>query len=123
MVAARIIGLRSKRVNKRNLYNNLRAELEPGFICTFSNNTGVSLPHFFPEKRCPHRLVEIQLLLGAGKVKREKRKKETELVFFKGLFVPGLSVAPNKNGGTASAGTLAGTKNGVLRLHKISHIY
>ncbi len=56
MVATRINVLRSKRVNKRNLYNNLRAELEPGFICTFSNNTGVSLPHFFPEKRCPHRL-------------------------------------------------------------------
>ena len=32
-----------------------------------------------------------------------------------GLFVPALAVAPNKNGGTASAGT----KSGVLRLHKL----
>ncbi len=32
-----------------------------------------------------------------------------------GLHVPALAVAPNKNGGTASAGT----KSGVLRLHKL----
>ena len=75
----------------------MRAELEPGFICTFSGNTGVLLPQFF-RKRCHHRLVVTQLFLGAGKAKREKRKKR-RLYFPRGFFVPALAVAPNTNGG------------------------
>jgi len=68
--------------------------------------------------------------LGRGQRAFENResnkKKNSEL---KGLFVPALAVAPNKNGGTASAGTKeggtasAGTKNGVLWLHKLFQNY
>ena len=95
----------------------MRAELEPGFICTFSGNTGVLLPQFF-RKRCHHRLV-VTLVFRyrnfSGKTMsssfsgnpvifrcrqgKKREKKETEIVFSEGFFVPALAVAPNTNGG------------------------
>jgi len=55
-------------------------------------------------------------LLETGKV---TRKITQSLPFTRGFFVPALAVAPNKNGGTASAGT----KNCVRWLHKLSKTY
>ncbi|MBP7333275.1 MAG: hypothetical protein KA963_01015, partial [Candidatus Cloacimonas sp.] len=54
---------------------------------SFIGNTGVSLPQFFPEKRCPHRLVLTQLFLGADKAKREKKRNRA--CIFRGVFCTG----------------------------------
>ena len=46
---------------------------------------------------------------------KKRRNGVRRYISWRGFFVPALAVAPNKNGGTASAGT----KSGVLRLHKL----
>ncbi len=85
----------------------------------FSGNTGV-----WAEGE--GRRAESEGLLETGKA---TRKKTQSLPFTRGFFVPALAVAPNKNGGTASAGTKkggtasAGTKNSVRWLHKLFQNY